>query len=91
MADIGLIALIKQALWLTLLLSAPPILAASIVGLLVAIVQAATQIQEQTVTYAAKYLVVVIAVLATSSLAGGALLRYADQIFSELPALVIRR
>lgn len=33
-----------EALWLVLMLSAPPVIAASIVGLLVAVVQAATQI-----------------------------------------------
>lgn len=91
MNDIGVIALVKQALWLTLLLSAPPILAASIVGLVVAIVQAATQIQEQTVSYAIKFTAVVLAILATTALGGGALYRFSDQIFSEISTMVIRR
>jgi type III secretion protein S len=43
-----IIAFTTEALWLVLLLSAPPIIAASVVGLLVAVVQAATQLQEQT-------------------------------------------
>ena len=38
--------LVYQALWLVLMLSAPPVLAAAVVGLLIALVQAATQIQE---------------------------------------------
>ena len=44
--------LVYQALWLVLMLSAPPVLAAAVVGLLIALVQAATQIQEQTLQYA---------------------------------------
>jgi type III secretion protein S len=89
--DIGVIALVKQALWLVLLLSAPPIIAASIVGLVVAIVQAATQIQEQTLSYAIKFVAVVLAILATTTLGGGALYRFSDQIFSEIGTMVIKR
>ena len=55
MAGSEAMQLTLQALWLVLLLSAPPVLVAAIVGLLVAIIQAATQIQEQTFQYAAKF------------------------------------
>ena len=51
--------LVYQALWLVLMLSAPPVLAAAVVGLLIALVQAATQIQEQTLQYALKFFTIV--------------------------------
>jgi type III secretion protein S len=41
------ISLTNDALWLVLILSAPPIIVASVAGLLVAIVQAATPIYRQ--------------------------------------------
>ena len=88
MANADAIRLTIEALWLVLMLSAPPIVAASIVGILVAILQAATQIQEQTFQYALKFFAVVLAILATASLLGGALYAFADQIFSTFPALV---
>ena len=50
-----------QALWLVLLLSAPPVIVAAIIGLVIAFLQAATQIQEQTLSFAVK----LIAVMAT--------------------------
>lgn len=80
--------LTKQALWLVLLLSGPPIVATSIVGLLIAFLQAATQLQEQTFTYAMKFLAITITLFITASLIGGTLVTYADRIFEEFPRLI---
>ena len=82
------IELMNQALWLVLILSGPPILAASVVGLLVAILQSATQLQEQTVQYTAKFFAIVTTLFVTAALLGGTLYRFGDQIFTQLPALV---
>jgi len=84
------IQLLNQALWLVLLLSAPPVLVAAVVGLLIALVQAATQIQEQTFQYAAKFFAIVLTLFVTASLLGGSLYQYADRVLSEFPALVRR-
>ena len=60
--------LTKQALMLTLILSGPPIAAAALVGLVVAFLQAATQLQEQTFAYAIKFTVSGSVILRTNSL-----------------------
>jgi type III secretion HrpO family protein len=80
--------LTKQALWLTLILSGPPIAAAALVGLAVAFLQAATQLQEQTFAYALKFVTIVITLFITASLIGGTLYTFADRIFIEFPGLV---
>ena len=82
--------LTKEALWLTLLLSGPPIAAAAVVGLAVAFLQAATQLQEQTFAYAVKFVVIVLALFATAALIGGTLYTYADRIFLDFPGMVRR-
>lgn len=82
------IQLTKDALWLVLLLSAPPIIVASIVGLAVAFLQAATQLQEQTFAYTAKFIAIVISIAVTASLIGGALLNFSERIFRHFPGLV---
>ena len=82
------IQLAREALWLVLVLSAPPILAAAIAGLLVAFLQAATQIQEQTFPYAVKFVVVVIALLGTAAMLGGTLFKFADRLFSGFPGML---
>jgi type III secretion protein S len=82
--------LTKEALWLVLLLSGPPIAAAAVVGLAVAFLQAATQLQEQTFAYAVKFVVIVLALFATSALIGGTLYTYADRIFLDFPGMLRR-
>lgn len=77
-----------EAMWLVLLLSAPPIIAASVVGLIVAIVQAATQLQEQTLQYTLKFFAIVVSIFLTTGLVAGSLLAYTDQIFSGFPGMV---
>ncbi|NIJ22178.1 type III secretion protein S [Sphingomonas naasensis] len=84
------VSLTNDALWLVLILSAPPIIVASVAGLLVAIVQAATQIQEQTLQYTAKFFAIVLTLFVTASLIGASLYRYSDRIFSEFPAMIRR-
>lgn len=79
-----------EALWLVLVLSAPPVVVAALVGLLIAFVQAATQIQEQTFQYAAKFFVIVVTIFLTASLLGGTLVHYADRILGEFPGVVRR-
>lgn len=80
----NIVNLTTQALWLVLLLSAPPIIAASVVGLLVAIIQAATQLQEQTLQYTLKFFAIVVSIFVTASLMAGTLYNYADGIFMGL-------
>jgi type III secretion protein S len=80
-----------QALWLVLVLSAPPVIVAAIVGLVIAFLQAATQIQEQTFQYAAKFFAIVLTIFVTASLLGGTLMTYADRVLSNFPGIVARR
>lgn len=56
----------QQALWVTALLAAPMLLAALAVGLVIGMLQAATQINEMTLSFIPKLLVLVLAI----SLAG---------------------
>ncbi len=83
-----IIALTQQALWFVLLLSAPPIIVAAVVGLLIAFVQAATQLQEQTLQYVAKFFAIVLTIFITASLLGGSLYQLGDRVFSGFPGLV---
>lgn len=60
------VAIAKQTLFLALILTGPPVLTAMLVGLVISILQATTQIQEQTLTFVPK----LVAVVATLALAG---------------------
>jgi type III secretion protein S len=80
--------LTQQALWLTLILSAPAVLTAALVGLVIAFLQAATQLQEQTFQYAAKFFAIVLVLLLTATILGESLLTYSDRIFSGFAGMI---
>ncbi|NLA81137.1 MAG: type III secretion system export apparatus subunit SctS [Chloroflexi bacterium] len=83
-----MLELTRQALWLVLVMSGPAIGAAALVGLVVAFLQAATQLQEQTFAYALKFLTIVVMLFVTASLIGGSLYTYANHIFTSFPSMV---
>jgi type III secretion protein S len=83
-----IVQLTQQALWFVLLLSAPPIIVAAVVGLLVAFVQAATQLQEQTLQYVLKFFAIVVTIFVTASLLGGGLYQFGDRVFTDFAGLV---
>ncbi len=56
MSAIQAAELIRQAVMLTLVVAAPLLLSAMIVGLIVTLIQAVTQLQEQTLTFLPKLL-----------------------------------
>ncbi len=72
---------------IVLLLSMPPILVATIVGLLVSIFQAVTQLQEQTLSFAVKLIALIVTLVAVVPWAGAQMMEYTLQIFEQLPHL----
>ncbi len=70
-----------QALLLILLLSGPPILISTILGLVVAIFQAATQIQEQTLSFMVKLLAVIITLFVMGGWLAAQIMQFTNNIF----------
>ena len=62
-----MISLLREAIWLTMKLSAPALLVALVVGLVISIVQTTTSIQEQTLTFVPKLLAVLVVLLIFAS------------------------
>lgn len=87
MLQSDMIQITQQALWMVLLLAGPPVAVAAAVGLLVALFQAVTQLQEQTFQFAIKFIVVIITIFVTASLMGGTLFQFADRIFTDFPQM----
>ncbi len=73
-----------QALILILILSGPPILISTILGLIVAIFQAATQIQEQTLSFTVKLLAVVFTLMFMGGWLGASIMQYTQSIFNVI-------
>jgi len=75
---------VNQALYLSLWLSMPTILVASVVGTLFALFQALTQIQEQTLSYGIKLAAVGITLFMTARWMGAELYRYSEAVMDAL-------
>jgi type III secretion protein S len=86
-----IVQLTQQALWIVMLLSAPPVVVAAIVGLVIAFLQAATQIQEQTLQFALKFFAIVVTIFVTASLLGGTLYQFAERVFTGFAGMVAMR
>ncbi len=85
--NFDIVRLTQDALWLMLVLSGPPILVASIAGLLIAFIQAATQLQEQTLAFAIKLAAVVITLFLMSGILGETLYEFSGRIFDGFPTM----
>lgn len=74
-----LVFISNRALYLILVLSAIPIIVATVVGVLVGLIQTITQIQEQTLPFGIKLLCVIICLFLISGWYGEVLLGFARQ------------
>lgn len=61
------LAIFKDAIWLILKLSAPLLIASIVIGLIISIFQAATQIHEQTLTFVPKIIAVAVILVISGS------------------------
>lgn len=76
-----IVQLAYRALLLILILSGPPILISMIFGLTVAIFQAATQIQEQTLSFTIKLVAVIMTLFIMGGFLAGQIFQFASSIF----------
>jgi type III secretion system export apparatus protein len=72
----------NKALQLTLILSLPPVIVATIVGLLIGLFQTVTQIQEQTLPFGIKLVAVILCLYLMSGWFGEHLLNYSIEMLN---------
>jgi len=89
MAQSHVVQLAYQGLLLILILSAPPILISMFFGIIVAIFQAATQIQEQTLSFTIKLVAVTLTLMFLGSWTGAQIMSFSINIFTRFPQWVI--
>ncbi|MDQ0430682.1 flagellar biosynthesis protein FliQ [Planococcus sp. SE5232] len=82
------IKLAEQSIFTIILISAPMLLIALAVGLLVSVFQAMTQIQEQTLAFIPKILAVFISLVVFGPWMLTLLLDYTRDLFQQLPRII---
>lgn len=78
----------NQGFLIVMITSGPPIVISMVVGLMIAIFQAVTQIQEQTLTFVPKIVCVFGSLMVFGGWIGAILIRYTEMLFTAFPQIV---
>jgi flagellar biosynthetic protein FliQ len=78
---------VREGLLLVLVLSGPPLLASLLAGLLLGVFQGATQIQDATLSFVPKLVVVLLTLVAMGPILGAQLVRFTRAIFLAVAAV----
>jgi flagellar biosynthetic protein FliQ len=86
--DAYIISISRQTLYLTLIITAAPVGAALIVGLLVSLLQATTQVQEQTLTFVPKLVIVFVILAVLGPWSFSQVITFTSNLFESIPTYV---
>lgn len=84
----SVIAIAEQGIWVVIMISGPLLALALIVGLIISIFQATTQIQEQTLAFVPKIVAVLLGIVFFGPWMLSHMLSYANEIFTNLTRYV---
>jgi flagellar biosynthesis protein FliQ len=84
MNEIDALELVRTAIWTIIVASGPAVAAARVVGVLIALFQALTQIQEVTLTFVPKIVVVLIVMIVTGSFVGGQIYAFTEMVYGRI-------
>jgi flagellar biosynthetic protein FliQ len=90
MSDADVTEIATQTMIVAAKVAAPILLTALVVGFLISLFQAATQIQEQTLSFVPKMIAVAIALLVTGNWVLASLVDFTEHLFAQLPRLLDR-
>ncbi|MDO5297215.1 MAG: flagellar biosynthesis protein FliQ [bacterium] len=79
-----ILSLCSQALYLVLILSAPMLMSALSVGLCISVIQATTQVQEQTLSFVPKIVATFVAIIVCGTWMFNMLSNFAMRIFADI-------
>jgi flagellar biosynthesis protein FliQ len=83
----SLLALADRMLWVTALVAAPVLLSSLAVGLVVGVIQAATSVNEQTLTFVPKLVVTALVLVLFGASMFALVGEFAQEIFDEIARL----
>jgi flagellar biosynthesis protein FliQ len=84
MNEVDALELVRAAIWTVLVAAGPAVGAAMAVGVVIALLQALTQIQETTLTFVPKIVVVLLVLLITGTFVGAQLTSFAELAYGRI-------
>jgi flagellar biosynthetic protein FliQ len=84
MNEADALELVRAAVWTIIIGSGPAVAAAVVVGLVIAIFQALTQIQEMTLTFVPKIVVIFVVLTVCAQFIGGQVFTFSEQVYARI-------
>lgn len=88
MTEDTIIDLSQQALYVVVMLAAPMLISALLIGLTVGMFQAATQINEMTLSFIPKLFILVVALMVAGPWMLNVLINYTRDLYLSIPGLI---
>ena len=88
MNEATVIGLADRSLWVALQVGGPILAISLVVGVVVSLIQAVTQVQEQTLTFVPKLLAVGLVITTLGGWMGAEVVRFTSQLWTSIPALI---
>ena len=76
--------IVQSALWTVIVASGPAIGAAMAIGIVIALLQALTQVQELTLTFIPKIVVILVVMALSGSFVGAHLYAFTEQLYGRI-------
>jgi len=84
MNEIDALELVRAAIWTVIVGSGPAVLSAMVIGIVIALIQALTQIQEVTLTFIPKIIAILVVSLLTASLVGSQIYAFTELVYGRI-------
>lgn len=78
------IEIVQSAIWTIIIAASPAVGAAMIIGILIALVQALTQVQEVTLTFIPKIIVILAVTAVTGSFIGSQIFAFTNEVYGRI-------
>ena len=88
MSETYVVHLLREAFYMVFLLAGPILIVTMVVGLLISIFQAATSIQEMTLTFVPKAVIVAVVLVLTLPWMFDIMISFTQEIFTSIPSII---
>ena len=90
MNEVDALELVRAAIWTVIIAAGPAVAAAMVIGIVIALIQALTQIQEVTLTFIPKIVAILVVALVTGSFVGSQIFAFTELVYGRIVTRVLR-
>jgi flagellar biosynthetic protein FliQ len=84
MNEVDALDIVRDAIWTVIVGSGPAVLAAMVIGIGIALLQALTQVQEITLTFIPKIVAILLVIIATGPFIGAQMLTFTQMVYGRI-------